>query len=101
MATTHRSNQLESFVSAVSGRTTATMVADLPEESARRLAMRLNDDQRVVARQIQSVAAALVHAVNEIDAGSVEDIGWLIQSLAERVEFAADLQVMIDNRFTA
>lgn len=98
MVNVHR-NEFEGFVAAVAGRTPEAMVAGLPEADARALALRLGEDRRALARQAQAVAHALVHARGELAAQEVEAIGWLLKGIAERIEFAGDLEVLVDNRF--
>lgn len=98
MVTVQR-NEFERFVVTVAGRTPESMVAELPEDNARALALRLCEDRRDLARQSAAVAHALVHARGELAAGEVEALGWLLRDLAQRIEFCGDLQVLVDNRF--
>ncbi len=77
----------------------AALVDSLDDAEARDFGMRLCEDRRTLAAQVQALSHALVHAAGELDAGEVAMLHWLLKSLGERIGLADDLGVMIDNRF--
>jgi hypothetical protein len=77
----------------------AALVEGLDDAEARDFGIRLCEDRRTLAAQVQALSLALVHIAGELDAGEVAMLHWLLKSLGERIELAADLAVVIDNRF--